>query len=74
MPQIRDGPITLRLPNSRFVHWLYLSAMESDNLSLELPQRLLFTNGVLAVESLAPNHDLHLLFHIGELLKDLTFE
>jgi len=54
-PQIRDGLIALCLPNSRFIHQLWLSALEGDDLSLELvielPQLLLFMNGVLVIES-----------------------
>ena len=56
-PKIRDGPIALRLPNSRFVHRLrmLLGPLESDDLYLELAvellQRLMFMHDVLAIES-----------------------
>jgi len=53
-PQIQDEPITLCLPDSSFVYWLCLSALEDDDLSLELaielPQHLLIANGILTIK------------------------
>ena len=55
LPRILDGPIVLRLYNSRLVHRLCLNALEGDDLSLELvvklPQHLMFINDIFAVES-----------------------
>jgi len=86
-PPQSDGPIALRLPPFGFVLQLHLrlSALEGIDLSMELvvelPQCILFAYGILAVESrLLPIAIwpglllLHLLFYVGEHLKDLAFE